>query len=377
MNTNEPIFLKLSRNYDYSPNSQEYTFYSNSDSHLFKAKILYELIDPSIDATFKYLFTDSDIKILEDMLNSLLFPETHELTIIQILNNEIIKPNQKQNKGTIRSDIACKAKYNGGELIIGIEMQIGHYRNFSDRLLKYNVGLCYKYDYQKSWINGLFINTNNDIKYSSYIHQNKYHNGNQQELDFSKIVEIDLKEEINKIYRGEDISINNKKIGNHGKEWLKLLGLRTWCPKRNNRYILPKNYILSNNTYFNQAISILSNIPIPIINNSINLENDIQNYFTELENAEKKGKRKGKKEGKREGKREGIKEGIREGITKEKITSAFKLYAGKCETKFILDILGKKKFNVNDVISILEEFVEKDEEKVTDFILFLNENKFV
>ena len=90
------------------------------------------------------------------------------------------------------------------------------------------------------------------------------------------------------------------------------MGLRLWCPKRNGRYILPKDFILSNNSYFNKAIRILANIPIDIKNISLNLENDIQNYLTELKNAELRGKE----------------EGRREGMIEEKITSAFKLYKG-------------------------------------------------
>ena len=106
------------------------------------------------------------------------------------------------------------------------------------------------------------------------------------------------------------------------------MGLRLWCPKRNGRYILPKDFILSNNSYFNKAIRILANIPIDIKNISLNLENDIQNYLTELKNAELRGKEEGRREGKEEGKREGKEEGRREGIIEEKITSAFKLYKG-------------------------------------------------
>ena len=363
MDPNEPIFLNLSDGYNYYQDYQTYVFYNHLTQRLFLTKIVYELIDPSIDSTFKYLFTDSDIKILENMLNSLMFPESYGLTIIEILNNEIVRPNQKQNKGTIRSDIVCKAKYNNKIIIIGIEMQIGNYGNFTDRLLKYNVGLSYKYDYNISWINGLFININKSPKYSSYIHLNKYQNGTQQELDFSRIIEIDLQEEINKIFRGENILINNKIIGDSGKEWLKLLGLRLWCPKRNGRYILPKDFILSNNPYFNEAIRILANIPIDIKNISLNLENDIQNYLTELKNAELRGKE----------------EGRREGMIEEKITSAFKLYKGECESNFILEILGEIKLKVKDAISILDEFAitEEGEKQVIDFIMFLIKENIV
>ena len=169
MQIEEPIFLKLSHKYHYLSASEEHVFGSINDSEHYRTNEVIQLADPSIDATFKFLFTDHQPKILENMLNSIFFPNAPQLEDLKILNNEVSKPDQKQNKGTIRSDIACKAKFNGKTIIIGIEMQIGSYFNFAQKLHKYNIGLCYKYNFYPSWTEGLFINIENEPKYSSYI----------------------------------------------------------------------------------------------------------------------------------------------------------------------------------------------------------------
>ena len=238
MDDNEAIFLKLAGSW--SLIKPDYFFTGNKDNKQFICKEVIKIVDPSIDSTFKYLFADSNTKILQNMLNSILYPDEPKLSEIEIINNEVIRPNQKQNKGTIRSDIVCKAKLEDKTIIITIEMQIGIHGDFTKKLLKYNIGTSYKNNYQTTWTIGLFINIPEKPKYSNYTKFYKNHNGETKEMDYLNIIEIDLREEIKKINNDEEVKINGKVIGDYGKEWIKLLGLRTWCAFHIDRYqIMP------------------------------------------------------------------------------------------------------------------------------------------
>ena len=344
----EPIFLKLSSSSSYLPFSQKFFFIGNGGGDQYETQEIYRLIDPSIDSTFKFLFADNDTKILKNMLNSILFPNAPKLSELQILNNEVVRPNQKHNKGTLRADIACRAKLDEDDIIFAIEMQIGIYGDFTKRLLNYNKGLSYKYNYETTWSLGLFINLEEKPKYSSYTNLNKVQNGEKKELDLLNITEIDLKEEIIKINKGEDIIINNKKIGNFGKEWIKFLGLRTWCPQNFGRFILPKNYNLSNNKYLIEVINKLENIPTKLLNDSLSLETDLYYLTEEIKNAKLEGK----------------------------IQSAFTLFKDGCENKFIINTLRNEQFKKDIVKVYLEEFKEVNN-NIEKFLLFLKDNKYL
>ena len=227
-------------------------------------------------------------------------------------------------------------------------MQIVIYGNYKKRLLNSNKGLCYENDYETAWSLGLFINVTKSQKYSSYNDLNKIQNGEKKELNFLNDIEINLNEEIIKINKGEDININNKKIGNLGKEWIKFLGLRTWCPRNFGRFILPKNYNLSNNKYLIEVINKLENIPTQIINESLSLETDLYYLTEEIKNA----------------------------ILEGKIQSAFKLFKEGCENKCIIIILGNEKFKKDNVKFYLEEFKEVND-TIEKFLLFLKDNKYL
>ena len=139
MNSNQEIFLKLSPKYIKLPNTEEYHFYSNKNNKIYKTKNIFHLYDPAIDATFKYLFQYERMNMWEDMLNSLLFPHSPQLSVEAILDKEISWPNQLYSRGTIKSDLVCKAKLNGEEIIFGIEMQIGIDEDFTKRLFQYSI----------------------------------------------------------------------------------------------------------------------------------------------------------------------------------------------------------------------------------------------
>jgi len=385
MNSAQEIFLKLSPKCNIFSDSKEYHFYSNQNNEIYKTKNIYRPYDPAIDSTFKYLF--QDVKMLEDMLNSLLFPESPQLSVEAILDKEIVRPNELYNKGTIRSDLVCKARLNGETIIFGIEMQIGVDGDFSKRLFQYSVGLSNKYKYENSWMNAFFINTNKQPKYSKSIKLMENKNGEENELDFIKIIEIDLREEIKKINNDEDVFINGKKLDKKGKEWLKLLGLRTWCPREDEQFILPKGYILSSNSFLNQAIETLEDMPVFIGIDALNFERDKKKYDKKIEDMVKKGEKRGKKKGLIEGRKEGLEEGMQKGLQKGRqeglqkglqkgeiisnIKIAFKFFKDREKDEILLKILGDNYYHSNDVFDCLDK---EDENLVVDFILFLNKN---
>ena len=385
MNSAQEIFLKLSPKCIIFSDSKEYHFYSNQNNEIYKTKNIYRPCDPAIDSTFKYLF--QDVKMLEDMLNSLLFPEYPQLSVEAILDKEIVRPNELYCKGTIRSDLVCKARLNEETIIFGIEMQIGVDGDFSKRLFQYSVGLSNKYRYENSWMNAFFINTNKQPKYSKSIKLMENENGEENELDFIKIIEIDLREEIKKINNDEDVFINGKKLDKKGKEWLKLLGLRTWCPREDEQFILPKGYILSSNSFLNQAIETLEDMPVFIGIDALNFERDKKKYDKKIEDMVKKGEKRGKKKGLIEGRKEGLEEGMQKGLQKGRqeglqkglqkgeiisnIKIAFKFFKDREKDEILLKILGDNFYHSNDVFDCLDK---EDENLVVDFILFLNKN---
>ena len=57
------------------------------------------------------------------------------------------------------------------------------------------------------------------------------------------MISVDLYSLVEKINKGEEIEINKKKIGIRGKEWLKLLALRTWCPEEFGNLFFPKDIL--------------------------------------------------------------------------------------------------------------------------------------
>ena len=123
------------------------------------------------------------------MLNSILFPDSPKLSEIQILNNEVVRPNPKY-RGTIRADITCRANLDEDNIISPIEMQIVIYGNYTKRLLNSNKGLCYENDYETAWSLGLFINVTKSQKYSSYNDLNKIKNGEKKNLIFQILLRL-------------------------------------------------------------------------------------------------------------------------------------------------------------------------------------------
>ena len=175
------------------------------------------------------------------------------------------------------------------------------------------------------------------------------------------MVAVDLYSLVEKINKGEEIEINKKKIGIRGKEWLKLLALRTWCPEEFGKFVLPKGYTLSNNEKLNKAIEILSTVPYDIINNSIEEERALKEYYNALEKSKK----------------EGIIEGLIEGEIKNALISSFELFIDKCDLKFVKKNLRNKKFKKEDVDLYLKEYSEKYPLELKQFVDLLKNDNYI
>lgn len=308
-----------------------------------------DIADPALDSTFKYLFIKNP-EILRNMLNSILFPEESKIYKLIIIDKEISFPDQKFNKGTIRSDIACKAYIDNNEIIVGIEIQIGYNSNFTQRLFKYQTGLSYINNYKQTLILGLFINAKKIPEFSSDTKPIKSQNGKSTIIDLFDIIEIDLQEEINKIISGKDIIINNKKLGVFGKEWIKLLGIRKWGNIMCGKYSLPKVTNLSSNPCFNKAIEVLSLIPREIFNRDYINEDDYMDMVIENEKEKMR---------------------IVYGLT---IKHTFEMFQHS-EEQYLLNLLKNYTFKVSQVDSVvLDEIGEGKTSKYYAFLLFLKNN---
>ena len=307
MSSNETLFLKLSQNIViYSNETQKYTFIGNKGEQ------------------YKY-----------------------KLENIEILNNEIYKSFLPKDKETNRSWVICKANIYLGNLktVILVYMQI--FENITTRKLNDNERLNFKTDSIIGWPLVLSINISDYKTISSVIDLNSRENEIIKFFNLSKSIDINLKEEINKINNDKEIYINNRKIGDNGKEWIKLLGLRTWCAKQSNKFILPKTHKLSNNPNFYEAIKILSDIPVTIQIASLQFAVDLENYNKTLDDIK----------------------------TKTIIDNSYKLFCLKCEKEYIFELLKEKKFKKEDIISALGKNVEKG--LINEFILFLKNNNFL
>ena len=358
MEPNEPsLFLKMDGRYFQDENRNYFTFLTRKEEQYIDSEIT-RIVDPSYDCTFNFLFSKKNIDILINMINSIFFPDSKVIEL-EILDREVSFPNTKFDKSSIRADLICKAKLKNDNIIMGIEIQIGYYENFTNELFKYQTGLSYVNNNKKTWTIGFFINTKKTPEISSEAKLRKVKEENMETLDICNMIEIDLEEQINKIIEGEDIIINNKLIGTHGKEWIKLLGLRLWCRKSWGKYILPKNLKLSDNSCFNEAIKILALVPEYLLLTATLDEKDYRQF---IENNEKR-----------------IKEAEQNGAKKQSILSAFTLFkAGYC-SKPIKLCLQNKKFTSEEVNSALEDYIIEDnkENDKDRFISFLEEYKFI
>ena len=274
-----------------------------------------KLLDPTYDQTFKSIFTYgenmSSIPRLKSFLNSLLYNKYKESIVeIEYAPNELASLGDKGRKNLLVFDIIVKAKFESKKYIfIDIEIQTAFHSQLFMRQIKYANAL---YTNIKKEILVLVLQVDNReessfwtlapymITYSNPIQQNKINETFEIiNLDIKKTIEL-----IKDIKDNESIQFGDIIIGNKGKNWLKLIGLRFWVKKKEGYYFyLPK--IKNACPEILGALEILScfndSQAKEIIRSQIEKEKDFEDgYF--------KGKEEGKQEGKEEGKEEGKKE---------------------------------------------------------------------
>ena len=320
--------------------------------------------DPAYDATFKKIFEEgnkmkhiSGSQRLVNFLNSILYPNKSEEYIMKVnkVSNEITALNANDST-CLRFDISCEAEVGPGKKLIDIEMQLSNDPSMIERLFTYGSSL-YKSTKKETIVIGLINGEKKNQKYDSssiklFQSYNKENKDNKQhELNFIKIIIINLKEEIENMKSGSKILINDKEIGEVGKNWIKFFGIRHWGFKDDKRYLLPNNIKLSS-LELESALYIVRNV------NNIQLEkmmND-EEYRLNMEKNKyeegiEEGIEKGREEGKKEGREEGKKEGREEG---EKIKTI------NC----LINIFKKDEKGINELINCVcdEEFVFKKED---------------
>ena len=210
------------------------------------------LLDPTLDQTFKYIFTyrnPSSSNRLISFLNSLLSKKYGEKIIkIEYCPNEMTNKGEKGRKNVIVFDIMIIAYFKSGKTrYIDIEMQTTYHNQLFNRWIKY-ANRIYSNTEEETLVLVLQIddNKNNDscwmcspyIKtYTEPIHEEKISN-------VFEIINIDLNQIINIINKNEPIKFGKLEIEDEGKCWLKLIGLRAWngLDGKGNKVMGAENY---------------------------------------------------------------------------------------------------------------------------------------
>ena len=208
---------------------------------------------------------------------------------------------------------------------------------YTNKFFDYATGLRDQNDFKETWVIALGINkTKNwitDKGCKSYVTK-KYNVYNvYKDLDCVKIFEIYLNYLFIKL--DESISIiENEKIKESGKEWIKLFSIELWATGESEKgYCLPSNLNFKGK-YIKEAIKILADIF-----GEVGHKIQVDEFYKKKEEKEREEKinasyQKGIIEGIKEGKREGRKEGRTEGNL-ELLDNFFKRIKSKEELKNI------------------------------------------
>ena len=172
------------------------------------------------------------------------------------------------------------------------------------------------------------------------------------------------------------IKINEIEIGNDGKEFLKLFGLKSWAIKVGNRYAIPnyKEFKLSTNPTINKCFEILSSFDNEELTEMIL---DEQYYIDIVNENINYGFNQGKEEGKKEGREEGKKEGINLGLNTGLIIGAFSIFEVNSDLQITYNYLRRNGLIMNDESQIRSILNNEDKNKVEQFINNLKILKFL
>lgn len=326
------------------------------DDDSFTCDTINSIADASYDSTFKKLFaTNGSEKRLSDFLNSILFPYDEDNIIkLTYLNDEFHKIDSKHNKVMLKTDVACKIETSKGiNYVICVEMQITKDKIFTKRLFNYGTSLRNNNLYEKCIAIGLSLNSEKGSNLSRLIREN---DSNSTILKFIKIIEIDIRKELENMKNNIPVEINGKKIKNKGKEFLKLLGIRIWGKKDGKKYIIPNIFLISSNKILKECFKILGSLTQDTISQ---IEEDEDFLIDILNQREKKGIKIGEKKG------------IKVGLLK----SAYSLFANGSEEQIGLLFNNiNVKLNKDEIRDILRGNYEV---VVEEFIKYLESNNYL
>lgn len=329
----ESIFTRLFGGYNYDSTINKYKF-DLKDNDSFTCQNINSISDASYDSTFKKLFAENGAENrLSDLLNSILFPNDEDnINQLTYLNDEFHKIDAKHNKGMLKTDVACKIETNEGyNYIVCIEMQIAKDKRFTKRLFNYGTILRNNNLYENCFVIGLCINSE---KGTNKINLKRKEGSEQTTLKYIKIIEINIRQELDNIKNNKPVEINGKIIKNKGKEYIKLLGIRKWGKKDGKKYIIPDTSLITTNNVLKKCFDILGSITQSEIDL---MELDEQSYIDMMNQKEEEGIKKGIEQG--------IEQGIQQGILK----SAYTLFANGNEEQ--VEIL----FQNNNIILDVNE----------------------
>ena len=392
INTENNLFHYLTGEYDYIEKDDKFSFtIFNGNKQLFDECVL--LYDPGYDTTFKELFLNHP-KRLENFLNNIYFLYNNmKLENLEFLVGDYYDFGKVHGFNSLSSDISCKASIKKNKtILLDAEIQIGWRNRLDDRLFEYGSLLRNRFTNQererikeiknKKWnsnnnqIERYYNNTiviafileenlkNDDLTCKIELIKTKNCEKKQEIMNNFKIFEIHLYYEVEKIIKGQSITLFGNTLNQDGQDWLKLIGLRCWAPKSKGklRYLLPKlkdNERYSQNNYINEAIGCLikGNDVIRDIYDGID-EVLIENAKAIEEIVEKRGLENGKK------------------ISEIKCIYSF-FINGKNPLEFIK---LEYKYTKADIIKIFENYLKEikiEENLISDFIEYLNKNGYI
>ncbi len=242
-----------------------------------------------------------------------------------------------------------------------------------------------KIDYKRVYLDTLCIAfiINDSKNESNEIQLCKTNGTISKKLDTLKIIEINVFKEWYNLQFDNESKILGK-LSKDGKDWIKLLSLRSWAKKGNKpspKYLFPKlleNHKYSSNDYIEETIKEL------IVGNRmiLTLYSSIENFGDQMKIlGEKKGKKEGKEEGLKEGKEEGLKEGKKIGQDLERKKSQIQCaYYWFYFKRNIDDFSFDYKYDNAELNLILQGNIKKDmldEETISKFIKALEDKEVI
>ncbi|MDR0741026.1 MAG: hypothetical protein LBF34_04945 [Puniceicoccales bacterium] len=380
------------------------------------------IANPTYDLTFKSLFLgrndvaeddlaspDNANKRLISLLNSLVYPKAKEYIIsIKIVGGTILIAKELAISGEkrartesprenammeLRCDIVCECTV----VHPGRETQQESYVLYFDiEMQRRNVGNPLKrfLNYQKK-----LQQTNREIRVIGFL--DYFTISPVEKTKMGRLVEdpqtgelvaapeekrsmdlhpmIGLRASVEDILKGEDIEIvKGCKIGQTGKEWLKLLGVRWWAEEDTNRrecYRVPSEVQTKEMA---DALEILktSNVDEEIFRMEIDRVSEAQEMLDELEaNKKQEGLEEGRAEGLVKGRAEGLEEGEMIGIIKSLVRGFVK---GRGIEDDEVEEIGKNSLGedfVREIWSALPNI--PDSKDVEDFIEILRDKNLL